>query len=171
MAENEKESDGEGKTGSSSTGAILGVLLASVIAAGGGVYLGWSQFGKQEAPRHAAKDAHGKPGDAEKFTDGSRIRDLQPITTNLAGTPPAWIRLEAAVLLDPENPAEPQSAEEIELLRVVNEDVVAYLRTVSIMQLQGPSGFQSLREDLDERVRIRSEGKIKELIVQSMILE
>ena len=171
MAENEKDSDGGGEKGSS-TGAILGVLLASVIAAGGGVYLGWSQFGKQEQQvKHAAKDAHGKAGDAEKYTDGSRIRDLQPITTNLAGTPPAWIRLEAAVLLDPENPAEPESAEEIELLRVVNEDVVAFLRTVSLLQLQGPSGFQSLREDLDERVRIRSEGKIKELIVQSMILE
>jgi flagellar protein FliL len=170
MAENDKESDGGGEKGSS-TGAILGVLLASVIAAGGGVYLGWSQFGRQEQVQHASKDAHGKAGGAEKYTDGSRIRDLQPITTNLAGTPPAWIRLEAAMLLDPENPAEPESAEEIELLRVVNEDVVAFLRTVSLMQLQGPSGFQSLREDLNERVRIRSEGKIKELIVQSMILE
>jgi flagellar FliL protein len=171
MADDEKAGDGKSEKASSSTGAILGVLLASVIAAGGGVYLGWSQFGKQDSVKHAPKDEHGKPGDAEKYTDGSRIRDLQPITTNLAGTPPAWIRLEAAVLLDPENPAEPQSAEEIEMLRVVNEDVVAFLRTVTLTQLQGPSGFQSLREDLDERVRIRSEGKIKELIVQSMILE
>ncbi|MDO9382599.1 MAG: flagellar basal body-associated FliL family protein [Hyphomicrobiaceae bacterium] len=171
MADDEKAGDGKSEKASSSTGAVLGVLLASVIAAGGGVYLGWSQFGKQEPAKHAAKDAHGKAGKDEKYTDGSRVRDLQPITTNLAGTPPAWIRLEASVLLNPENAAEPQSAEEVELLRVVNEDVVAFLRTVTLTQLQGPSGFQSLREDLDERVRIRSEGKIKELIVQSMILE
>lgn len=166
----DKDNEAEGAKGSS-TGAILGVLLASAIAAGGGVYLGWSQFGKHETAKHAPKDAKGKAGEAEKYTDGSRVRDLQPITTNLAGTPAAWIRLEASVLLDPELKSEEKSEEEIALLRTINEDVVAFLRTVSLTQIQGPSGFQSLREDLDERVRIRSEGKIKELIVQSMILE
>lgn len=170
MADKDKDGEGEGAKGSS-TGAILGVLLASAIAAGGGVYLGWSQFGKQDAAQHAAKGAHGKVGEAAKYTDGSRVRDLQPITTNLAGTPAAWIRLEASVVLDPELKSDEKSKEEIELLRTINEDVVAFLRTVSLTQIQGPSGFQSLREDLDERVRIRSEGKIKELIVQSMILE
>ena len=78
MAENEKEGDGGRGEKASSTGAILGVLLASVIAAGGGVYLGWSQFGKHEPAQHGSKDAHGKAGDAEKYTDGSRVRDLQP---------------------------------------------------------------------------------------------
>lgn len=170
MADKDKDGEGEGAKGSSA-GAILGVLLASAIAAGGGVYLGWSQFGKQDGAQHAIKDAHGKSGEAEKYTDGSRVRELQPITTNLAGTPAAWIRLEASVVLDPELKSDEKSKDEIELLRTINEDVVAFLRTVSLAQIQGPSGFQSLREDLDERVRIRSEGKIKELIVQSMILE
>lgn len=172
MAEKKKDGDDEAGSGSS-MGMILGLVLASAIAAGGGVFLGWSQFGKQDvAAVHAPKDekdAHGKPGHKEKYTDGSRVRDLLPITTNLAGTPQAWIRLEASVLLAPE--LEEKHEQEVELLRTINEDVVAYLRTVSLGQIQGPSGFQSLREDLDERVRIRSEGKVQELIVQSMILE
>lgn len=167
MADGDKEDQGKGGV------SIVGILLASVIAAGGGVFLGWSQFGAHETPQHAQKAAHGKEADkAEvKYTDGSRVRDLLPITTNLAGTPAAWIRLEASVLLTEPQPAEEQTDEEVQLLRSINEDVVAYLRTVSLAALQGPSGFQSLREDLDERVRIRSEGKVKELIVQSMILE
>lgn len=168
MADDDKEDQGKGGGVS-----IVGILLASVIAAGGGVFLGWSQFGAQPAEQHAPKTANGKDSEkAEaKYTDGSRVRDLLPITTNLAGTPAAWIRLEASVLFTEPQPAEEKTDEEVELLRNINEDVVAYLRTVSLTTLQGPSGFQALREDLDERVRIRSEGKVKELIVQSMILE
>lgn len=168
MAGKDKDKDdGASKSGS---GLIVGVLLATLLAAGGGVFLGWSQFGKQDAPaKHAAKDEHGKPGADDKYTEGSRVRELAPITTNLMGTPQSWIRLEAAVLLAPDEKIE--GKDEQELLKVINEDVVAYLRTVPVSAIQGPSGFQSLREDLDERVRIRSEGKVTELIVQSMILE
>jgi flagellar FliL protein len=42
---------------------------------------------------------------------------------------------------------------------------------LSIDQIEGPSGFQHLREDLNDRVRVRSEGKVLELIIQSLILE
>lgn len=168
MADGEKDE----KSGGGGV-SIVGILLASVIAAGGGVFLGWTQFGKHDEPaaKHATKDAHGKEKAGEQYTDGSRVRELLPITTNLAGEPSAWIRLEASVVLAEPQPAEQKSDEEVQLLRSINEDVVAYLRTVSLTQLQGPSGFQSMREDLDERVRIRSEGKVTELVVQSMILE
>lgn len=171
MAEKSKD-DGEAK---GSGGMVIGLLLASVIAAGGGVYLGYSQFGKSEEPaKHAKGGAHGKDEKSSKdakFAEGSRVRDLAPITTNLAGTPSAWIRLEASILLSPEAAEDPKPDEEQILLRAINEDVVAYLRTLQVATIQGPSGFQSLREDLDERVRLRSEGRAQELIIQSMILE
>jgi flagellar FliL protein len=51
------------------------------------------------------------------------------------------------------------------------EDIVAFLRTVSLTQIQGASGFQHLREDLNDRVRVRSGGKVRDLVVQSMIIE
>lgn len=174
------DGDNEQNEKKGSGGMIVGLLLASVIAAGGGVFMGYSQFGKQPdqkvAKKTQADDGHGAAkGEGKKedvkFIEGSRIRDLPAITTNLAGSPPAWVRLEAAVLLTPEAAAEPQPAEEEVLLRAINEDVVAYLKTVQLVTLQGPSGFQSLREDLDERVRLRSEGKAQELIIQALILE
>ncbi len=162
----DKDSSEETPKGSA-TGAIIGLVLASMIAGGGGVALGWMQFGQQPAAPHAGKAGSGK-AKAEKYTDGSRVRDLVPITTNLAGEPAAWIRLEASVLLTAA--AEPSEEDEV-LLRNIGEDLVAYLRTLSLKQIQGPSGFQNLREDLDERVRVRSEGKAQELIVQAMVLE
>ena len=53
----------------------------------------------------------------------------------------------------------------------IAEDIVAFLRTVSLTQIEGASGFQHLREDLNDRVRVRSGGKVRDLVVQSMIIE
>ena len=38
---------------------------------------------------------------------------------------------------------------------------MAFLRTVNLMQLRGPAGLEYLRMDLQERARMRSEGKIE----------
>ena len=46
------------------------------------------------------------------------------------------------------------------LAAAIAEDIVAYLRTVPLAQLEGPSGFLHLREDLNDRARIRSGGKV-----------
>ena len=57
------------------------------------------------------------------------------------------------------------------LVAAIGEDIVAYLRTVSLAQIEGPSGFLHLREDLNDRARIRTGGKIRELVVQALVLE
>jgi flagellar FliL protein len=53
----------------------------------------------------------------------------------------------------------------------VAEDIVTYLRTVTLEQLQGGSGYQYLREDLNERVRVRGQGKVRDFVLQSFIVE
>lgn len=155
----------------SSGGFLIGALVASVIAVGGGLFLGYSMFTDKPAEAAKAHDGDDKSSKEEKYTTPSRIRELAPITTNLAGTPKAWIRLEGSLLLQEASVQEEQADEEEVLLLNVSEDVVALLRTMTLTQIQGPSGFQALREDLNERVRIRSEGKVQEFIVRSMILE
>ena len=57
------------------------------------------------------------------------------------------------------------------LVAQIAEDIIAFLRTVTLVQIQGASGFQHLREDLNDRVRVRSGGKIRDLVIQSMIIE
>jgi flagellar FliL protein len=57
------------------------------------------------------------------------------------------------------------------LVAQITEDIIAFLRTVTLVQIQGASGFQHLREDLSDRVRVRSGGKIRDLVIQSMIIE
>jgi flagellar FliL protein len=53
----------------------------------------------------------------------------------------------------------------------ITEDIVAFLRTVPLTQIQGASGFQHLREDLNDRVRVRSGGKVRDLVIQALIIE
>ena len=48
---------------------------------------------------------------------------------------------------------------------------LAYLRTLSMAQIEGASGLQHLREDLNERVAIRTKGAVRELIVESLVVQ
>ena len=48
---------------------------------------------------------------------------------------------------------------------------MAYLRTLSLSRIQGASGLQHLREDLNERVVLRSKGLVRELIVETLVVQ
>ena len=56
-------------------------------------------------------------------------------------------------------------------LAEIRSDIVAYLRTLSMRQLEGPSGLQHLREDLNERVALRTKGQVRELIVEMLVVQ
>jgi flagellar FliL protein len=42
---------------------------------------------------------------------------------------------------------------------------------VTLRQLEGASGYQHLREDLNDRVRMRSSGNVRDLIIQTLVIE
>jgi flagellar FliL protein len=45
------------------------------------------------------------------------------------------------------------------------------MRTLSEAQIGGASGLQHLREDLNERAAIRSGGLVRELIIQTLVVQ
>jgi flagellar FliL protein len=53
----------------------------------------------------------------------------------------------------------------------IGEDVLAYLRTTTLKQLEGPIGLQSVREDLNERAATRSDGKVRELVLRTLVVQ
>jgi len=157
-------------------GGVMSTILAMVIITGLGVGAG-GLFGIQAAQKigpHAkpaapapAHDAHADSGkDNHKDKDkkkGPQLVSLPNMVTNLASPEKVWIRIEAAAVMESEEPER--------LAAQLAEDIVAYLRTVTLDQVQGGSGYQYLKEDLDERVRLRGKGKVRDLIVQSFIVE
>lgn len=144
--------------------SVLAILIISLIGAGAGAGFGFMSEALFAVvpPKPPAEEA---PAESQVAAI-TAIKPMPPITANLAKPKSTWIRLEASLVvkkdLGPESDV---------LASKMAEDIVGFLRTLSIDQISGPSGFQHLREDLNDRVRVRSEGKVSELIIQSMILE
>jgi Flagellar basal body-associated protein FliL len=170
-------------------GLIAGLALATALAAGAGfanaTFLPGAPSAAPaaampptEAPSahgggghggdaHGAPDAHGgkaKEGSAEMIVSGPR--ELPPIVTNLAAPEGTWIRLECAILFDN---LDGKTADILQ--KEIPADIMTYLRTLSLPQIQGGLGLQHLREDLNERVAARSQGKVKEIIVYTMVVQ
>lgn len=157
---------------SSAVGFIAAMLVLTGIAIGFGGLMGLQLVGRVEqaaesgTPPSRAPAASAGPVLKDRYPNGVGLRPLTPIVTNLAHPDKTWIRLEALLVMEGE-----QTPEAGTLSAQIAEDIVAFLRTVSLAQIQGASGFQHLREDLNDRVRVRSGGKVRDLVVQSLIIE
>jgi flagellar protein FliL len=142
---------------------ILAILTALGIGSGG--LLGLHLKGKMEsAALSKAESAAANLKGPYPPTMG--LKPVPPIVANLSGSERSWIRIEAALVMEND-----QSAEAKILATQVTEDMIAFLRTVPLTQIQGASGFQHLREDLNERARVRSGGKVQDVIIQALIIE
>jgi flagellar protein FliL len=141
----------------------IAVLIVTLLGVAAGSYFGMQVpgiMGHDEAQKEKRDQA--KTSEASKLT----LRMLQPITTNLANPASTWIRLEAAALIKEDLGIEGEL-----ILTKLTEDIVAFMRTMPLEQIEGPSGFQNLREDLNDRVRVRSHGKVTELLIQALVVE
>lgn len=153
-------------------GPSLVIQLAMLLAmTGAAVGMGWVsggylKQGETPAPVPAAPENAGmaqKPAEAGKPAAGPTLVQLAPITTNLASPSEVWIRLEASLLYDAPQPPE--------ITEQIHQDLMAYVRTLKLHQIEGASGYQHLKADLDERAALRSAGHVKQVLVRTMLLE
>lgn len=151
----------------------IGMLLMMTVAAVG---MGWlsgaylkkgseppvvqSAEATQEAAKSKAGSGHGEAGPSAA---GQLLVDLTPITTNLASPADIWIRLEASILFDQPQPHE--------MGEQIQQDFFAYIRTLKMHQIEGASGYQHLRDDLQERAALRSGGHVKEVLIRTLLVE
>jgi flagellar FliL protein len=97
---------------------------------------------------------------------GPSLVDLPPIVTNLANPSDTWVRLEAAIVFDPKALLHPDV-----IAAQIATDELAYLRTISVAELQGPIGLENIRQDLRDRAMVRSNGKIIDLLLKTLVLQ
>jgi flagellar FliL protein len=148
---------------------IAAVAGVTIIAAAGGWFLGSMLAPAVEQPKHEAKKAE---GDGEKkedeglptiSTEENGVVQLEAITTNLAFPSDSWVRLEVALLF--------KDKPDVKLAETIHQDIMVYLRTVTLQQIEGPRGFQYLKEDLEERADLISEGKISKILFRTFVIE
>jgi flagellar protein FliL len=163
---------------------IIAGLIVTLVAAGGGGALGMMLAQMVQAPEPAKQEAQKPEGSPEekpvkeqpKNSEAAAkeeseaeplvLKPMPPILANLAAPPGAWIRIEASLLLDNEG------AKNSDILAAkTGEDILSFLRTVSLAQIEGASGYLHLREDLADLVQFKSEGHVRALVMQSMVVE
>jgi len=122
-----------------------------------------------EARRPAATpgpDASASATAPSPRAEPSTIFDLPPIVTNLGQPQETWIRLEGSIIFDPRILPHPEAA-----AGRIGDDILAYLRTVTLSEIEGPVGLENLRQDLNERAATRSGGKVSAFVIRTLVVQ
>lgn len=149
------------KKGGGLMGVVVPVLVLTLIAGGGGFVVGKQIVAKAKAAATPDTKAAEVPTAAT-----TAVRELPPVVANLTAPEGSWVRLQIAIAYSKTD------APQIDMLSTkIADDTLGYLRTLSLAQLQGASGLQHLREDLSERASVRTEGHVKEVMIEMMVIQ
>lgn len=161
----------DSKSGSGGGGGLVGLVAVTVLALACGAGFGFfidAQLKSRSAVSVVAESEQSPPApDAPTPTTSpsARLVAMAPIVANLADPGSVWMRVEASILIDDaEKGADALAAQ-------LAEDILAYLKTTTLAQFEGPSGFQNLREDFKDRAAIRDPLRIKDVIIHGVIVE
>jgi flagellar FliL protein len=141
-------------------GSLIEFAVVVVLAACAGAAFEASRAGAP-GPDKPAELSAGAPR-----AQPSTIIDLPPIVTNLGAPQDTWVRLEGSIIFDPRTLPHPEA-----VAGRIGDDILAYLRTVSLRQLEGPIGLENLRQDLKERAAIRSDGKVRAFVIRTLVVQ
>jgi flagellar protein FliL len=158
--------DKKSAAGKISATVWFGVMIVLTLIAGGiggmfGLYL-TSEAKMIMNPNATAAAEAPSPAHVE----APNVRDLPPIVTNMGQTSETWVRLQAAVVFDSTGIEKPDV-----MVKEIAGDILGFMQTLSVRQLTGPSGLQHLREDLNERAIMRSDGRVRELVIESLVVQ
>lgn len=174
---------------------VIVLLLLTLIGAGSGLAVGLllqrdapetsaateAPATTAEAAAPEAKAAEHSPPEGEQTAEAApapeaaeevvdlhslKIIPFPPVLTTLAEPKGKWIRVEGSILSRRDSDVPPEIQAE-----KAGEQILAYLRSVRLDQLEGPSGLLGLRDDLNETVRALSNGEVREVIIHGLIVE
>lgn len=142
-------------------------VILTVLAAGAGALWGLRVIGTVESTVMKRMEA-ATPDLAvnAQMTGTLVLKKLSPIVTNLAAPANTWVRLEAALLIE-----QKAAATADPLVGAITEDILGFLRSVTARQMEGAAGLRNLREDLLERVAIRSKGLVRDIVIETLVVQ
>lgn len=166
---------------------LVVVLLLTLVGAGVGFAAGMLLQAEPQA--ETAADAAAGDDDAKKAASGGegqeagaagsedaaveqanlkggRIIPLPDILTTLAEPKGKWIRLEGSIMAAAETESSPEA-----LAERSGEQIMGYLRTVHLPQIEGPSGLLGLRDDLNETIKVLSDGEVQAILIHGIVIE
>lgn len=100
------------------------------------------------------------------YASDVEVKELPAIVTNLASPPEMRVRMQVSIVYAKKGVENPSV-----LIARINDDLVAFVKTLTVRQIQGASGLQNLREDLTERASVRSQGMVREVVIESLVVQ
>ena len=168
-----------GSRSGSSLGLLVAVLLLTIAAAGAGLAVGTmvqlpeiasattdSMAAAEPAPGHDSAAVADETPSPQADHEEMKVVPFPPILTSLAEPQGTWIRLDGSMLLTADSEEKPDI-----LVERAGTQILTYLRTVKLSQIEGPSGLLHLRENLNDTVSVLSGGQIREVLIHSMVVE
>lgn len=151
-----------------SRGGFIAALVAVTIL-GGRAGAGFAVLQVDRVAAVAAERATQSPEprkNALVWDAETGVARLEPVIANLAAPSGMFVRLDTAMVYDR------GAVGDVERMKAtLSQDILAYLRTVTLQELTGASAFNHLRDDLNDRVRLASGGAVSELVIETMVLQ
>lgn len=164
---------------------LVALVLLTLVAGGAGAGHGMMTFQKfatvskaSDASIDKASNAHGHasgdkssaapadPKQKPKLPSKLVTRDLPPLITNLQMPADMWVRLEGMLVFDQADVDNPDV-----LSADITGDLIGYLRSLTLREIQGADGLMFLKQDLKERIVLRSEKKVRDFVIQSLVVQ
>lgn len=180
-----------GEGGGSKKGGVIALAVLTLVAVGAGAAHGLQTFKiieaagptkpKTDAEPEVAATGHGeaapaagghgaapagKPAEKKKLPSKIVTRAFQPLITNITMPADLWVRLEGAIVYDQAEVDEPEV-----MIAEVSGDLLAYLRSLTLREMQGADGLMFIRQDMRERVALRTNGKARDIIIQTLVVQ
>jgi flagellar FliL protein len=125
-----------------------------------------SAQGEHAGKAHGHDAAKGKEAAQPAAPAQLKVRELPPVVANLGGEKRALVRIQSAIVYD---------AGELEhldtLIPMLMSDITAFIGTLDLPAIEGPDGLRRLQEELTERAATRSERRIRELIIEALVVQ
>jgi len=155
------------ETSGSATDLVKSALAAAVVGVVGGGAFGYFVMPSGASTpdpqaSHVEEKSSPVPG---RFPNDALAVEISSIIADLESEPKSRVRLDISIVIANGTP------ETTTLKNEVKEDVISYLKGLSVSDIQGIRGFQNLREQLDDRARVRGRGAILGLLIGGLVLE
>ncbi len=162
-----KQKDDTATAGSSTADFVKSAIVAIVLGISGGGAFGYFAVPDGSAPPGAPVSESAEPPapSAGRFPNDALEVEIPSVIAELGTEQRMRVRLDVSIIVAHGTP------ETTTLKGEVKEDVIAYLKGLTPADIQGVRGFQNLREQLDDRARIRGRGAILGLLIGGLLLE
>jgi len=121
---------------------------------------------KPEKEGEASQDQAATEEDEPIDPSDIGVTFLPPVVTNIADPQSVWVRLEGEITYRKSGEKKPDV-----LAPTVSEQIVNYLRTLKLSDLQGTDGIHFVSEDINNIVRSLNGGQVREVLITGLIVE